>query len=97
MHVIAGDRRARRGSAGLFEAQLLDRGENGLNIEQGEPLALAGRALNTVRIGNHPSQHLVAAAQSEHGTAGAGMGGDIDIPAFGAQCREIGPRRLGAG
>ena len=49
-----------------------------------------------MRVAHPASEHLVAAAESEHPAAGAGVRDDVVIPALGAQEGEVAEGRLGA-
>src|SRR5438477_1099330 len=60
------------------------------DIEQAEAVDGAGRAFDTLRIGESSPQHLIAGAYAEEMPAAAKMTGDIDVPTFGPQLGKIG-------
>ena len=76
-------------------AQGLLAGQPRLDLQQTKPLGRgAGGTLDALRIGNAPSQHLIAAADAEHAAAAAQVRHEIDVPALPAQEIEIGTGRF---
>src|SRR5260221_14613060 len=73
MHLVAAHRRG----AGDIDAGGLDQplvaAQRRLDVEETQPLGLAGRALMPVWIGDTAAEHLVAAAQAEDMPALPGM------------------------
>ena len=62
-----------------------------------DPATEPGAPSRPCGIVDRLAQHLIAAADAEDGAAAACMGGEVDVPALGAQGREIGDGRFGAG
>ena len=80
MHVVAGNLSSRADMRRVLHAELFGRAERGIDLEQTQPLARAGRALYAIGISDGAAQHLVAAADAQDPLAGAmvgatGMGG----------------------
>ena len=71
--------------------------ELGLDVEKPEALDRARPPFDAVRIGDTFAEHLIAAAETEHASAAAHVGADVDVPSFGAQRREIVDRRFRPG
>mmetsp|Transcript_4896 Transcript_4896/g.15809 ORF Transcript_4896/g.15809 Transcript_4896/m.15809 type:complete len:370 (+) Transcript_4896:2614-3723(+) len=95
MDFIALEARAQRLARHL--AQHLVATNHRFDIQQAKPRNLARRPLNPLRVGNPAAQHLIAAAQAEHGPPPSHMGEDIDLPSFAPQKGHIGQSRLRSG
>ncbi|MEI2612944.1 MAG: hypothetical protein V9G20_30250 [Candidatus Promineifilaceae bacterium] len=65
-----------------------------LDPQQPEAVDLLGRPLDAERIGDHLTQHLVAAADAEDRPAAPVVRHDVDAPALMLQLREVGDGRL---
>src|SRR5690606_4859777 len=65
MNVVAGNGGAGGCVDGVFDAELLDGGEGGFDIEQAEAGTGAGGAFDAIGIGNGAAKHLVAAANAQ--------------------------------
>src|SRR5690606_16667139 len=94
MDFITGDRLASQDMPAGHRGHDLVALEHALDIEKPEAGDAAGLSLAPLRIVDHPPEHLVAAAQTEHAPATPVMRTDVDVPALRAQEGEIGHGRF---
>ena len=76
--------------------QHLGRLQHRLDLQQPQPVRPAGATFQPERILDPLPQHLIAAAQPQHGAAPPYMGLDVDIPPFRPQGGKVAQRRLAA-
>lgn len=92
MHFIPLERRAHRYPTD--RAQRLVPVQGRFDIEQAKTAGGAGRAFLSIGIGNASAEHLITTAKPQDQPAAPVMRQNIDVPAFRAQCGQIGDGRL---
>ncbi len=97
MDFVALHGQAGRDVGGIRQGEAFFWGHDGRHVEEAETVNAAGGAFDAVGVLNPFSEHLVAAAETQDRAALAGVGGDVDVPALGAEVGEVGDGRLGAG
>src|ERR1700730_2077370 len=97
MHFVTGEGNPVLRSLSLHRRQHFATEKFRLDIEQAEPLRLAGRTFNACGIANDLAEHLITAAKAEHMAAAPQMRKKIDVPALAPESLKTGDRCFRAG